>query len=407
MAGGLTIWVLLGQAEEESSGIHFLSEGWFPWLAIFLLFVISGLIVLWVNMRLARRAGEPDIRVLRQLITGGGVVVVVALAVLIAPMQGGTREQVLKVLGLALTAVVAFGSTTFVSNAMAGLLLRSLRNFRPGDFLRVEEEFGRVTERGLFHTEIQTEDRDLTTLPNLYLITRPVKVIHASGTIVSATVSLGYDVAHHRIEELLLEAGKSAELKEPFVQVLELGDFSVTYRLAGFLEDVKHILSSRSRLRREMLDALHTGGVEIVSPTFMNQRRIEPGERFIPVRDGRRVGDRRWAEETVTPEDLIFDKAEEAGRLEELRKERQALDAQLKELGQKKDEKEEGNNGDAEAERTRIRERVAAMDEEIKAKEKDIRDRAAGTVAPISDADEAGTSQPAKPATPGSDGVRA
>ena len=373
----MIVGAALGQAGPPSGGgewgprvLESLGEGAGAWLAIFVLFVLAGLIVLGVNLRLARRAGEPDIRVLRQLVTAGGLVIAVGLAVLIAPMNSGTREQILKVLGLGLTAVVAFGSTTFVSNAMAGLLLRSLRNFRPGDFLRVGDEFGRVTERGLFHTEIQTEDRDLTTLPNLYLVTRPVRVIHASGTIVSATVSLGYDVAHQRIEELLLEAGKRAELKDPFVQVLELGDFSVTYRLAGFLEDVKHILSTRSRVRREMLDALHTGGVEIVSPSFMNQRRVEPGERFIPERSGRRVGDdRRWAEETATPEDVIFDKAEQAGKLEGLRKERQGLDAKLREL------KDDSAGADVEAERARLKDQMASLDEQIKAKEKEVKER--------------------------------
>lgn len=347
--------------------------GWSSWITIFVLFVLAGLLVLGVNLRLARRSDEPQIRLIRQLVTAGTGLIVFILAVAIAPMEPGTREQVLKVFGLALTGVVAFGSTTFVSNAMAGLLLRSLRSFRPGDFLRVGDEFGRATECGLFHTEIQTEDRDLTTIPNLYLVTHPVTVIHASGTIVSATVSLGYDVAHQRIEELLLEAGKQAELKEPFVQVMELGDFAVIYRLAGFLEDVKHILSARSRLRSAMLDALHAGGVEIVSPTFMNQRRLEPGERFIPEwRDTGRGEAEREVEEGP-PEKVIFDKAEEAGKLEELRKQREALEAELVELGQKK----EGAASDAE--RSRAKERLAALDVEIEGKERELEDRAEGT----------------------------
>ena len=63
--------------------------------------------------------------------------------------------------------------------------LRAVRNFRMGDFIRVAEHFGRVSERGLFHTEIQTENRDLTTLPNLFLVTHPVTTIRTSGTIVS------------------------------------------------------------------------------------------------------------------------------------------------------------------------------------------------------------------------------
>jgi len=37
----------------------------------------------------------------------------------------------------------------------------------------VGDYFGRVTERGLFHVEIQTEDRDLATLPNMFLVSQP------------------------------------------------------------------------------------------------------------------------------------------------------------------------------------------------------------------------------------------
>lgn len=90
------------------------------------------------------------------------------LVIIALPVASELRGQLLSLFGLAITALLTLSGTTFVSNAMAGLMLRSLANFRAGDFLRVEGHFGRVTERGLLHTEIQTEDRDLVTLPNLY-----------------------------------------------------------------------------------------------------------------------------------------------------------------------------------------------------------------------------------------------
>jgi len=52
--------------------------------------------------------------------------------------------------------------------------------------LRVWDPFGRVSERGFFYTEIQTEDRNLATLPNLYLVTNPITVVHVSGTVANA-----------------------------------------------------------------------------------------------------------------------------------------------------------------------------------------------------------------------------
>ena len=113
------------------------------------------------------------------------------IILLAVPIGDDTRTQLIGLLGLLLSVVIALASTTFVANAMAGFMLRAVRSFHTGDFIQVGEQFGRVTERGLFHIEIQTEDRDLTTLPNLYLVSNPVKVIRYSGTVVSATVSLG------------------------------------------------------------------------------------------------------------------------------------------------------------------------------------------------------------------------
>jgi len=194
--------------------------------------------------------------------------------ILIIPMGHIMRGQVLSLLGILLSAAIALSSTTVLGNAMAGVMMRAVRNSRIGDFIRTEEHFGSVAERGLFHTEIQTEDRELTTIPNLYLVTHPVTTTRSSGTIVSTCVSLGYHIPRTKIEALLLEAAKAAGLHDPYVHVLQLGDFSVAYRVAGMLVEVKRLLSARSSLRKCVMDGLHGGGVAIVSPTFMNTRAL-------------------------------------------------------------------------------------------------------------------------------------
>jgi hypothetical protein len=196
-----------------------------------------------------------------------------------------------------------------------------------------------VSERGLFHVEIQTEDRDLTTLPNMYLATHPVTVINKKGTIVSTTLSLGYDVPHTNIEALLIEAGEKAGLEEPFVQVLDLGDFSVTYRIAGLYQEVKQILTKRSELRAHVLDVLHGAGVEIVSPTFMNQRAV--GEtRFIPVAKHKKAV--KQPEEKAGPESVVFDKADQAELVEDLRERHRLMEGELKKMeGSLRDQKDE------------------------------------------------------------------
>ncbi|MDF1836719.1 MAG: mechanosensitive ion channel family protein [Planctomycetota bacterium] len=280
-----------------------------------LLLVLLGIFWSWLQRRSQGKTGAGEgTRFGRQW-----VVVILALAVLLtalllSPVDEATKAEIVQVLGVLLPAAVALSATAFLGNAMAGLVLRRMANFRMGDFIQVGEYFGRVSERTLMHTEIQTEDRDLTTLPNLLLVTSPMKVVRRTGTVVSATVSLGYDVPWSKVETALLEAGKRAALKEPFVQVQELGDFSVLYRVAGMLEDVRAMFAKRSDLRTHMLDCLHEADIQILSPNYINLRSFsENAPDTLPGRDeseaqaGRALG--------ATPTDLIFDKAESAAAL--------------------------------------------------------------------------------------------
>ena len=308
--------------------------------------------------------GKTPRQIAMLLLTIAGIVcVLIAL-----PVQDATRGQLMSLVGVALTAVIALSSTTFIANAMAGLMLRAVKSFRPGDFIHVGEQFGRVTERGLFHTEIQTEDRDLTTLPNLHLVSNPLTVVRASGTIVSARLSLGYDVSHAVVRPLLVEAAGAAELSEPFVQVVDLGDFSVTYRVAGFLAEAKQLLTARSRLRMKVLDTLHDAGIEIVSPTFMNQRVLQRGEAVVP--EDRASGRyRAVADDKEAPEEMIFDKAESAEKIEQLRKERVELLAEIKALETELGAAEQGDRGRLDRKLEQKRGRVGALESELSAAE--------------------------------------
>jgi len=250
-----------------------------------------------------------------------------AIAIILAlPLGDSLRGQITSLIGIVLSAVLALSSATFIGNALAGIMLRAVNSFRAGDFIRVTDHFGRVTERGLFHTEIQTENRDLLTLPNLFLATNPVKVTRSSGTFISGICSLGYDVNHKKIEQALIKATEMAELKDGFVRIQELGDFSVVYQVYGMISDIKTILSAESRLNGMILDALHEADIEIVSPNFMNQRQVGDTV-FIPTK--MRAINKKSQD---SPEDKIFDKADEAESVEKQKQLIRDTEEKIKEL---------------------------------------------------------------------------
>ena len=251
----------------------------------------------------------------RQMGMIGLALVGVVMTAMALPVPETTRNQVIGLIGLIFSGAIAFSSQTLIANLMAGIMLRVTKPFRTGDFITVGEHFGRVTERGLLDTEIQTEHRSLVAIPNTMLIGNAVSVERSSGALVSVELSLGYDLNHVRIERLLEIAAKRCGLEEPFVQILKLGDFSVSYRVSGLLNDVKGLLTARSNLSRSVLDTLHEAGIEIVSPNFMNQRPLPDGQQMIPP-----AASRYRTEKERKAEDIMFDKAEEAEQKEKAAK---------------------------------------------------------------------------------------
>jgi small conductance mechanosensitive channel len=200
------------------------------------------------NLYFKRRApGKESNTISRQVINAvifaiGALIVVISL-----PIDSGVRGQIISLIGIVISAALALSAPTVFSNALAGIMNANMKNVNLGDFIRIENHFGRVTKKGLFRTEIQTEDRNLLSFPNLYLASQPIKIIRESGTIVSTTVSLGYDVDRAMIEKHLLEAATEAGLSEPYVYITKLGDFAVSYKIHGLLAQLNKYLTMAAK----------------------------------------------------------------------------------------------------------------------------------------------------------------
>jgi len=283
-------------------------------LPFFAVLVGVGLVLALMHRLLIHNHPElnTEERLPRQLVMLAATLGGILLVVLSLPVGESTRNQVIGLLGVLVSGVLAFSSTTFMTNFVAGLMLRTNKPFKTGDFVRVDQYFGRVSARGLLDTEIQSEQREFIAIPNSVLVSRPVTVISGSGAIISANVSLGYDVHHGRIDKQLLAAATDIGLTDPFVQVTELGNFSVSYRISGLLTDVKSLITARSNLHRAVLDKLHSDAIEIVSPTFMNQRQVSDQGKVLATGRPHVVAE----ESSPAPESIIFDKAEAAEQVE-------------------------------------------------------------------------------------------
>ncbi|MCB1645290.1 MAG: mechanosensitive ion channel [Pseudomonadales bacterium] len=323
-----------------------------PFLPLGIVLVCALIILGGLHWLLISRHPElgSEARLPRQLVLFLLSVVAVIVLIVASPLPESIRNQILALLGICISGAIAFASTSFVTNFMAAVMLRVTRPFGIGDFIEVGEFFGKVSERGLFDTEIQTENRELLAIPNALFISSPVRVVRQSGLIVSAEVSLGYDVHHSVVRKHLRLAAELAGLSEVFVHVRQLGDFSVTYRVGGLLENTETLLTSRSLLNEKILDALHEGGIQILSPGYMVQMPKTDHDAVLPQRPLRTD-----PEVTSNAEAVAFDKANEAEAKDKARQELTERMAMVK-----------GSLKSApESRRSQLEEEVAALEKQL------------------------------------------
>lgn len=334
---------------------------------VVLALVILLLVNRWIFNRIKRVPAEGNMT--KRTISFFLVLVGILVFILSLPIDKTLKGQILSFLGIIISAGIALSSTTILGNLIAGIMNNTMNRFRSGDLIKVGEFQGRVTRKSIFHTEIQLEDSNFITIPNLYMASNPVKLTRKTNTVISTSVSLGYDVSRSRIEEALKKAAVATGLKDPYVYITSLGDFSVVYKIHGFLADSGKFFSTSSLLNAKVMDTLHDAGIEIVSPTFMNQRRVDEKE-FIPAIKA----EKNTPETGKAPEDLIFDEAIKSEKIEKkkdllkkLADKQETLQEKLKEFDSEEAiEKLKSQIGRIEKLKNQIEENIATQEKEKK-----------------------------------------
>ncbi len=297
--------------------------------------ILAVILILFTNSWIFKKVktNKVDGNILKMSITI--VIIFTGLLALILsfPIDKSLKGQIVSFLAIIVSAGIALSSTTVLGNLIAGIMNNSMDRFRHGDLIKIGELQGRVTKKSIFHTEIQLEDSNFITIPNLYIATNPVKLTRKTDTVISTSISLGYDVPRTKIEESLKEAAILTGLTDPYVYITNLGDYSVLYKIHGFLENSSKYFSTISLLNANVMDVIHKKNIEIVSPTFMNQRNVSE-KIFIP----KKAVKENNAKDNQMPEDLIFADAIKSAKMEKEKEQVNELTKQQEVLRKKKKE---------------------------------------------------------------------
>lgn len=201
------------------------------------------------------------------------------------PYLPGAQSDAFKGISVLLGLMVTLGGSSLIGQAASGLILMYSRTIRVGEYVRINEQEGTVTEVGTFTTKIRTGLGEEVSMPNSVIMASTTKnysrTVRGRGYVLDTAVTIGYDAPWRQVEAMLVEAARrtAGVLVSPPPQIFKtaLSDFYVEYRL------VCQAVPERPRPRAEALNALHAhvldvfneAGVQIMSPHYVGDPQAE------------------------------------------------------------------------------------------------------------------------------------
>ncbi|HMS32754.1 MAG TPA: mechanosensitive ion channel family protein [Ignavibacteria bacterium] len=202
------------------------------------------------------------------------------MMVLIFPYLPGSESDAFKGVSVFIGILFSFGSTSAITNIVAGLVITYMRAFQIGDIIKIGDVMGIVMEKTLLVTRIKTIKNEDISIPNSTVLSSHTVNYTANsknpGLIIHTTVTIGYDVPWKKMHEALINAALRTELilkePKPFVLQTSLDDFYVSYQINAYTQAADKQAVVYSDLHANIQDCCNEAGIEIMSPHYRNMR---------------------------------------------------------------------------------------------------------------------------------------
>ncbi|MFH0734670.1 MAG: mechanosensitive ion channel family protein [bacterium] len=213
--------------------------------------------------------GEPTYKIVRFLVFAFA-------AIVIFPYLPGSQSPVFQGISVLLGILFSLGSSSAISNIVAGVVLTYMRPFKIGDRVKIAETIGDVIEKTLLVTRVRTIKNVDITVPNSMILGSHIinfsSSVHNNGLILHTTVTIGYDVPWTKVHELLIAAAVSTTNiitdPKPFVLQTGLDDFYVSYEINAYTLLPNIMALTYSELHSNIQNKFNEAGVEIMSPHY-------------------------------------------------------------------------------------------------------------------------------------------
>jgi small-conductance mechanosensitive channel len=209
------------------------------------------------------------------------------------PYLPGAKSPAFQGISIFLGVLLSLGSSSAVSNIVAGVILTYMRAFKLDDRVQIADTVGDVIEVSLLVTRIRTIKNVEVTIANSMVLSSHIVNFSSEkseqGLILHTSVTIGYDAPWRTIHQLLTSAAAATpgilETPAPFVLQTALDDFYVHYQINAYTNQPHQMARLYSDLHQNIQDTFFAAGVEIMSSHYSTIRegnRVAIPDQYLP-----------------------------------------------------------------------------------------------------------------------------
>ena len=203
--------------------------------------------------------------------------------IVIFPYLPGSGSSAFQGVSIFLGLLIFLGSSSTISNGMAGIFITYMRAFRENDWIKVGDYIGMVIHKDSLVTRLKTINNEEVTVPNSMILSSSTmnfsSIGRTNGLVVTTQVKVRYDARLEDVDATLIAAAQATkgvtDKITPYIYHISLNELNATYEINAVTFEPQNMYIIKSDLIKNIYNAFRERNIELTSVEFVESKKYE------------------------------------------------------------------------------------------------------------------------------------
>lgn len=203
---------------------------------------------------------------------------IIFLLIIIFPYLPGSGTIAFQGVSFFLGILISIGSSSAISNAIAGIVITYMRPFQANDWIKTGDIIGIVIEKNALVTRLKTINNEDITVPNSSILNGATvnytSIGKEDGLAIATKIKVRYDYDEKLITSLLISAANRTigitKRISPYVFQISLNEINATYEINAITFEPQNMYYIKSDLIKNIHNTFKANNVSLNSVQFID-----------------------------------------------------------------------------------------------------------------------------------------